>query len=154
MGRPPYLRSMWHISSLADMPAPTWDALCRLRQEVFVVEQNCAFVDADGYDDKALHLWLERDGLPVAYARLLPPGVYYRETSIGRVVTKLQVRNTGLGVMLMDEVIRQVEGRWRGPIKIMAQTYLEPFYRRWGFVPEGNVFWEDDIPHRIMVRPG
>ena len=136
------------------MPALTWDSLNRLRQEVFVLEQNCPFVDADGHDGKALHLWMELEGKPVAYARILPPGAYYAETSLGRVVTALEYRGTGLGIALMDRVVEAIEARWKGPVKIMAQTYLEAFYARWGFIPQGEVFWEDDIPHRLMVRPG
>jgi ElaA protein len=142
---------MWHLQHFNDLTAAEWNNLCALRQAVFVVEQNCPFVDADGLDPHCLHLWKEEAGRVVACARLVPPGAHYAEASLGRVATALTHRNSGLGKAIVAEAMRALRQHWPGPIKIMAQVYLEPFYAHFGFEGRGEVFWEDDIPHRYMV---
>lgn len=128
-------------------------AIVRLRNEVFVVEQNCVFQDADNKDQEAHHLMIwGDDGTLVAYARLLPPGVSYAEMSIGRVVSSPAQRRTGAGKLLMRTAIdtcRQLFGPT--PIRIGAQLYLQQFYASFGFVPEGDIYLEDGIEHIEMV---
>ncbi|WP_221290124.1 GNAT family N-acetyltransferase [Armatimonas rosea] len=136
----------------------TWELydLMRLRQEVFVVEQDCVYLDADGYDQKARHL-LGRagDGQLVACLRLFAPGVKYAEASIGRVCTAASVRGTGLGQELMRRGIAEAERLWpETGIRISAQAYLLHFYGKLGFVAVSETYDEDGIPHVEMVRPG
>jgi ElaA protein len=145
---------MWHLRAFDALTPLEWDRLCALRQRVFVLEQNCPFVDADGLDPFCFHLWMEENERVVACARLVPPGAHYAEASLGRVATALDHRNQGLGKAIVAEALREIHQRWPGPVKIMAQVYLEPFYAQFGFEGRGEVFWEDDIPHRNMVRPG
>lgn len=140
-----------------------WDALDRerlyaalaLRQRVFVVEQDCAYLDADGLDPRALHLLGERDSDVVAYARLLPPGVAYGDApAIGRVVTAPEARGEGLGRALMVEALRHVDLAWPiAPCRLSAQSHLERFYGSLGFEVSGPGYLEDGIPHLPMVRP-
>jgi ElaA protein len=130
--------------------------LLALRQEVFIVEQNCPYLDADGKDQPAWHL-LGRDALGrlAAYARILPPGVSYPQyPAIGRIVTAPFARRTGQGKALMDAAIDQTCQLF-GPcaIKISAQTYLLNFYESFGFQSTGEEYLEDDIPHTAMIRP-
>lgn len=138
-------------------PAALYAAL-RLRSEVFVVEQQCVFLDLDGRDAVALHLLGERagdDGRPdlVAYARLFAPGDCYAESAIGRVVSSPRARGEGLGRTLMQRAIAECEARWPGhPIRLGAQRYLERFYASLGFVVAGTPYDEDGIPHVEMVR--
>lgn len=130
-----------------------YDALT-LRQEVFSVEQACAYLDCDGLDRQSLHL-LGRDatGALVAYARLMDAGVKYAEPSIGRVVTHASVRRTGVGRALMTEAIARVTQAFgERPIRIGAQRYLERFYGSLGFVVASPPYLEDGIPHVEMVR--
>lgn len=126
-----------------------------LRQEVFVVEQNCPYLDADGKDLDAWHLMLlnEEDTL-IAYTRLLPKGVSYENyPSIGRVVSSPSVRGSGIGKALMELSIEHMENLFgKIPIKIGAQCYLEKFYKSLGFEPQGEVYLEDGIPHMAMIR--
>jgi ElaA protein len=125
-----------------------------LRQIVFVVEQNCVFVDADGKDQAAWHLMgRDTEGELVAYTRLLPMGISYPEyASIGRVVNAEKVRGTGAGKVLMTESIAQMTALFPNqPVKIGAQTYLLKFYESLGFVSTGEDYLEDGIPHTIMV---
>jgi ElaA protein len=129
--------------------------LLRLRSEVFVVEQNCIFLDHDNKDQHCHHLLLYTDqNFLAAYARLVPPGVSYAsEMSIGRIVTSPQVRGTGVGKQLMKiaiEACRVLFGE--GPIKIGAQLYAEKFYEAFGFVQSGKVYDEDGIDHIEMIK--
>jgi ElaA protein len=130
----------------------------RLRTEVFVVEQNCAYQDVDGLDPAALHL-LGRtpEGTLESYARLLPVGASYPEhAAIGRVITSARVRGTGEGRRLMEASIREAERAFGGgvPIKLGAQDYALDFYRRLGFEPAGEGYLEDGIPHTPMELRG
>lgn len=127
-------------------------SILRLRSEVFVVEQSCAFQDMDNKDQHSYHLMIYDPDL-IAYSRLVPAGVSYNEMSIGRVVTKLTVRGTGVGKILMEESIRFCYEKFGvGPIRIGAQCYAEKFYRQFGFVPQGDVYDEDGIPHVQMIK--
>ena len=134
-------------------PDELYDILA-LRQTVFVVEQNCAYLDADGWDRRSRHLY-RRDagGLMVAYLRLVEPGVKYAEPSIGRVITHPSVRRTGLGRELMAEGLRGADEHYPGAgVRIGAQKWAERFYRSLGFESVGHEFIEDDIPHVEMLR--
>jgi ElaA protein len=127
-------------------------SILRLRNEVFVVEQNCVFQDADNKDFYCHHLMLLENKQLVAYARLVPAGLSYREMSIGRVVTAKDARNKGVGkqlMMLAVEYCRKIFGD--GPIRIGAQYYLEKFYTDIGFVRTGDVYDEDGIEHIEMM---
>ena len=125
-----------------------------LRQSVFVVEQNCPYLDADGRDQRSYHLMgYSEDGNLLAYARLLPPGVSYPDyPSIGRVLNALEMRGKGVGRELMQEAIsRCIDLFGNIAIKISAQCYLTSFYESFGFVAEGEEYLEDDIPHIAMI---
>ena len=127
--------------------------ILRLRNEIFVVEQNCVFQDADNKDQACHHLMLYHLDELVAYARLVPPGVAYPEMSIGRIVTSTGVRGTGAGKRLMQHAVAQVSYLFgSGPIRIGAQLYATGFYERFGFVPTGSVYDEDGIDHVQMIK--
>ncbi len=125
-----------------------------LRADVFVVEQTCAYQDLDGKDEHSFWVWAEdENGTVHATARLLPAGISYKEISIGRVCTSMASRRTGLGKLLMEECLNQCEHIWgKQTITISAQQYLLKFYNELGFVEEGEMYLEDDIPHLKMKR--
>ena len=127
-----------------------------LRSEVFVVEQNCAYQDLDGKDEHSLWVWAEDEiGTIHATARLLPAGISYKEISIGRVCTSLESRRSGIGKLLMEECLKQCESAWgKQAVTISAQQYLLKFYNEFGFIEEGEMYLEDDIPHLKMKRKG
>ena len=131
-----------------------YDALA-LRSQVFVVEQNCVFLDADGADRASGHLrGRDEAGVLHAYLRVVDPGVKFAEPSIGRVITSEAARGTGLGHQLVAEGVARCTAAWPGlPIRIGAQSRLESFYACHGFVREGDDYIEDGIPHCEMVRP-
>ena len=127
----------------------------RLRQEVFVLEQNCPYVDFDGKDYFCYHLMGMDDlGKLVAYSRIVPKGFSYDDyISIGRVITSGLVRKSGLGRILMQESISACEKLFgKSDIKISAQTYLLKFYQSLDFESTGKEYLEDDIPHTEMIR--
>jgi ElaA protein len=129
-------------------------AILALRQEVFIVEQNCPFLDADGKDTIAMHLMIfDTNQNLVAYTRLYDKDAYYQGyTSIGRVVTSPKARGDGLGRVLMEKSIEKVLTLFgQAPIKIGAQKYLEKFYESLGFELTGNDYIEDGIPHTYMI---
>lgn len=92
-------------------------------------------------------------GLLVAYARFFPPGKYFEEASIGRIVTAPEVRGRGAGKALMAKS-REITRRMYGevPVRIGAQRYLERFYQGFGFRIVGTPYVEDGIPHVHMLR--
>jgi ElaA protein len=133
---------------------PLYDVLA-LRSEVFVVEQNCVFLDIDGLDVKTWHLLgHDDDGTLKAYARLLPPGLKAPEDAvIGRVVTSPGARSGGVGRALMAEAVAQCGLLWPGhAIALHAQAHLERFYASFGFVPVGEPYMEDGIAHIEMHK--
>jgi ElaA protein len=127
----------------------------RLRQEVFIVEQNCPYVDFDGRDPFCYHLMcFDENNMLIAYSRIVPKGISYENyISIGRVITSGTVRNSGIGRLLMLESIEACERLFgKVDIKISAQTYLLNFYSSLAFVSTGKAYLEDDIPHTEMIR--
>jgi ElaA protein len=129
--------------------------IIQLRNEVFVVEQQCVFQDADGKDPYAHHLTICSGNVLIAYARLLPPGIAYEYMSIGRVITAAHSRRTGAGKLLMREAISECRRLFGdGPIKIGAQLYLKEFYGSFGFQAIGEVYLEDNIEHIHMLLQG
>lgn len=143
----------WQIKHFGELSPAALYAVIQLRNEVFVVEQNCVYQDADGKDIHAHHLmgWLG-DEL-VAYTRLLPPGISYPDySSIGRVVSSKKVRGTGVGFALMQRSVVETQRLFPGKkIKIGAQLYLKKFYESLGFKQVSDVYLEDDIEHIEML---
>ena len=124
------------------------------RQQVFGIEQQCIYLDADGYDEPAFHLaaWAPSDRMPRAYARLVDPGLKYPEPSMGRVITTAAARGTGLGRELVRRAVAHAAEAFPGQgIRISAQTRLVGFYAEAGFVALGEPYLEDGIPHTEML---
>lgn len=143
----------WSLKEFARLTVNELYAILQLRSEVFVVEQNCVFQDADGKDQSAWHLMgFSDDNQLAAYTRLLPAGAAYDEASIGRVVTAAFARNSGIGKKLMIESINTIYNLFgKQPIKIGAQLYLKRFYESFGFQQTSEVYLEDGIEHIEML---
>ena len=146
----------WKCYAFGELGVDLLYAILALRQEVFVVEQTCYYLDADGKDQGALHVVGLQDNEVVAYTRVLDRGVSYADyASIGRVVTSPSVRGQGLGRPLMVESLRVLYDRYgKQPVKISAQAHLQDFYGSLGFRGVGEGYDEDGIPHRAMVLSG
>lgn len=129
-------------------------SIMQLRIQVFSVEQNCPYQDADGKDPYCWHLMIYNSNKElVAYSRLVPKGVSYPNyTSIGRVVNAQSIRGQGIGKLLMQKSIEQAKTLFGDtPLKISAQAYLRRFYTEFGFTATGEEYIEDHIPHIGMV---
>jgi ElaA protein len=143
----------WSLKTFSELtPFELYDIL-RLRSEVFVVEQQCIFLDMDDRDQQAHHLQGRLQDELIASVRILPPGLAYEEPSIGRVVGSPRHRGIGAGKQLMQEAIAATITLYGPqPIKIGAQQYLKKFYEDLGFEQCSDPYLEDDIPHIKMIR--
>jgi ElaA protein len=124
-----------------------------VRQEVFVVEQNCPYLDADDKDQKCFHVLGYENNDLIAYARLVPKGVSYENSvSIGRILTTEKGRGKGVGKGLVQFSIDETKRLFNATeITISAQCYLIKFYESFGFKIVGEEYLEDDIPHIKML---
>jgi ElaA protein len=130
----------WEIKSFEGLTNKELYTILQLRSEVFVVEQNCPYLDMDGKDI-------------YAFARLLPADISFKEVSIGRVVTSPSARRTGAGIDLMQNAIQLIEEKYgKISIRIGAQLYLKKFYERFGFAQDSGMYLEDGIEHIEMLR--
>ena len=121
-----------------------------LRSEVFIVEQDCAYQDVDGKDEKADHILLSINDELVGYARVFNENIYFKEASFGRAVVKKTHRGEGYGHLIVDKALEHLRENEQSPIKISAQSYLKDFYSSHGFVARGDEYLEDGIPHFAM----
>jgi ElaA protein len=144
----------WRWCRFDELSVFELDAIYRARQQVFSIEQQCIFLDADGFDEASRHLaaWSAAHPLPLAYARVVHPGMKYAEPSIGRVITTAAARGTGLGRELVARAVAHCHAAFPGQgIRISAQSRLERFYAEAGFEPAGAPYIEDGIPHTEML---
>jgi ElaA protein len=143
----------WQIKSFDDLTVNELYDILRLRSAIFVVEQNCVYLDLDGKDKLALHLFGEFEGKIVAYSRLFKPGITFDNASIGRVVVDANFRDRKWGHNLMREAIAGIKNHFgESKITIGAQLYLKKFYESHGFIQISDMYLEDDIPHIEMKR--
>lgn len=143
----------WEIKKFDELSNIELYRILQLRQEVFSVEQNCAYQDADGKDFKSVHLiGYNNENEIMAYSRIVPAGISFKEVSIGRVITSKKARGAGAGKELMKKSIEFIEKQYgKESIRIGAQCYLIKFYSGFGFEISGAEYLEDNIPHIEMV---
>lgn len=146
---PPSPEVTFRVASFAELDTRTLHDLLRLRADVFVVEQVCAYPDIDGRDVEpgTRHLWLARAGRPIAYLRILAES--NGDARIGRVVVAAHARGRGYAGRLISEALALIGDR---PCVLAAQAHLAGFYLRYGFVAIGPEFDEDGIAHLPMRR--
>ena len=144
----------WRWRRFDDLRVRELQYIYAARQIAFAIEQECIYLDVDGCDEQAFHLaaWSSGQREPLAYARVIDPGVKYAEVSIGRVVTVGAGRGRGLGREVMVRAIAHAAVAWPGmAIRISAQTRLERFYASLGFFAVGPPYLEDGIDHTEML---
>ena len=145
----------WRCCAFDELGVHELELIYMARQTVFSIEQRCAYLDADGADARSWHLaaWVDEQRMPLAYARLVAPGVKYAEPSIGRVITTSEARGSGLGRELVARAVAECCRLWPGQgIRISAQSHLARFYGEAGFVAVSGDYMEDGIPHIEMLR--
>ncbi len=142
----------WDFKHFSELSAKEWYALAKKRMEVFIMEQDCHYLDLDDKDLDAYHIYGTRNNQVIAYARLLAKGVSYPQVSIGRVLVVEEERGKNVGHLLMDKVMQfSVEKYGKNDIKISAQEHLKKFYEIHGFKVVTEMYYEDDIPHVGML---
>lgn len=136
------------LASFDDLDRRTAYLLWQLRESVFVVEQACPYPELDGRDlePETMHVWVEDQGAPVGYLRVLEDDGAAR---IGRVLVAKSHRGRGIAEALMRAALGAIEGR---PSNLDAQSYLAHWYTRFGYEQTGPEFLEDGIPHVPMHR--
>jgi ElaA protein len=144
----------WILKKFDELTAHELYSILQLRNEVFVVEQNCVYQDADNKDQASYHFTGWKNDKLISYTRLLPKGIAYDDyVSIGRVVTSSSERGNGIGKELIQRSIEQLNNLFESvPIKIGAQIYLKKFYSEFGFQQTSDIYLEDGIEHIEMIR--
>jgi ElaA protein len=148
------MQVQWQIKSFDELDIHELYNLISLRISVFVLEQQCLYQELDDKDKVCFHLiGKDENNQFIAYARILPPGLSYSNVSIGRVLTDMSVRSTGIGHQLIEESLRFIHYQFENvAIQISAQKHLEKFYNRHGFERISDEYLEDGIPHIEMLR--
>ncbi len=142
----------WHCKPFNNLSVSELYDIMQLRSAVFVVEQQCVFLDMDGVDKQSHHLFCYKQNELIACCRLMAPDIVYaNRASIGRVANAFSVRGSGIGKTLMEKAIATCRQLFPlASLQIGAQLYLQNWYASFGFMPCGNMYLEDDIEHIHM----
>lgn len=143
----------WHIKEFHQLSLDELYGILNLRNEVFVVEQNCVYLDTDYKDQHSLHIFLKDGKEILAYSRVYTSDTNKGEISFGRILVKSSSRKRGLAKELLKRTLKCIEDTYGiKPVRIHAQCYLSKFYEEFGFVKSSEEFLEDGIPHVEMVK--
>lgn len=141
----------WKIIPFANLTVEELYETLSLRQEIFVVEQNCPYLDADFQDQNAVFVQAYADKKLIAHARILIDETAHPIPKIGRVLTHIAFRNQGIAFVLMEKCLAYLlEYKGSKRCKISAQSHLQNFYEKLGFVVYTDEYLEDNIPHLGM----
>jgi len=143
----------WKLKYYHELSSDLLYLILKTRQEVFVIEQKCNYLDADNLDQYARHLIGFKDDKIVAYMRIVDQHKLYNHISFGRILVVKEYRGIGLGIDLMKQAINLISVPG-GSIVMSAQSYLIDFYIKFGFYTIGEDYLEDNIPHIKMIRNG
>lgn len=147
----------WHQYRFDQLSLDQLYEVIALRVAIFVVEQNCPYLELDDKDrePQTIHLLgIDEQGKLIAYARILAPGVSYPQASIGRILVAKKARGAGVGQQLVNRAVAALLSIWSDAgIQIGAQAHLVDFYESLGFIVNSKVYLEDDIPHLDMLYP-
>ncbi|MDZ3952411.1 GNAT family N-acetyltransferase [Bacillus thuringiensis] len=142
----------WKYKQFEELTISELYNLLKERTKIFVLEQNCPYLDIDGKDPFSYHIFKENEGEIIAYARVVPSGILHQEVSIGRVFVKKEYRGQGIAEELLKKVLQYIHHELREVmVKIQAQEYLKKFYSSLGFQTISEVYLEDNIPHIDMM---
>ena len=143
------IKYIW--KTFAELSSDELYAMIHLRQKVFIVEQDCPYIDVDYADQDAFHLLAYSDKDLIGYLRAFRPGIKYDGSSLGRIVTEINSRGLGIGKEITEEGVNFLSKEYPNhEIVISAQHRLEHFYVELGFKARGEVYLEDDIDHIQM----
>lgn len=143
----------WHNQSFQTLDTLTLYRLLQLRSRIFVVEQNCVFLDIDDQDQQARHLFYGNPHEIAAYARILRlPESHTAQAAIGRIVVAEAHRRRGLASQALQQAMDYILNTWQlDRIYLQAQSHLVPFYEQHGYRCISAEYLEDGIPHTDML---
>lgn len=142
----------WNLKKFDELTNLELYNLLKERTLVFVVEQNCPYLEVDGKDPFSYHLFKEDNGEIIAYLRIVPAGISYQEVSLGRVFVKREYRGQGMAKELLKRGLDFIQKELKETnVKIQAQDYLRSFYSSFGFQTISETYLEDNIPHVDML---
>ena len=144
----------WTCKRFEELTAGWLHRILKLRQDVFIIEQNCIYSDIDKHDYLSLHLiaYKEPNEL-IGYCRLVPAGLLYKEVSIGRVVISKSFRKKGMGRQLMFQAHKFCCSEYKTQsIRRNAQQYLKNFYLSLGYHLVSEPYDEDGVIHIQMLK--
>ena len=144
----------WSVLHFNDLSVKQLFDILQLRNQIFIVEQNCPYLDIDEKDPKSFHvLGIDQHQKLIATSRILPPGVSYSEVSIGRVAVAIDSRGTGIGDELNRVSMKFISDFYGNvPIRLSAQKHLSNYYNKHGFKVVSDPYDEDGIPHVEMLN--
>ena len=144
----------WQWHALDDLTSFQMQEMFALRQDVFIVEQDCVYQDIDGKDQQAFHLLGWQNGQLIATLRVFECyQPYANNASFGRVCTHYSVRNSGVGKLLISEALKFIDENFpTQSVQIGAQYYLKNFYQAFGFEQVSDIYDEDGIDHVLMLK--
>ncbi len=138
------------------IPAEELYRILKLRQDVFIIEQDCIYEDIDGFDQQSLHLLMKQEETLVGYSRIVPASLKYDEVSIGRIVVNPPFRGLGYGKEIVRKSLEWINESADEPnplpVRIEAQAHLQQFYSGLGFEADGDIYILDGIPHLEMLK--
>ncbi|MCL2610951.1 MAG: GNAT family N-acetyltransferase [Defluviitaleaceae bacterium] len=141
----------WVLKSFDELKPSEIYEILQLRMKTFIVEQKRSYLEIDGNDPKTLHFFKREGGIIIAYSRILPPGVTFSNSSIGRIVVRKESRGTGLGRELVKRSIEIAKKEWNTTMEISAQLHLEKFYNSFGFKTISDIYDKEGVPHVNMI---
>ena len=144
----------WKVIPFSELTTTQLYQLLKLRTDIFVVEQKCAYPELDNKDHQSgvLHILGYIKEELIAYTRILPPGINHSNLSISRVALKEKSRGNGFGHQLITKTLIECETHFpRQDIKISAQEYLINVYKKYNFTQISKVYLDDGIPHIDMI---
>ena len=142
----------FELKKFSDLTIENLYNLIKIRQSIFIVEQNCPYNDLDNKDQFSLHLLGYKKNELVSYARIFPPGILSPKAIIGRILVIKKYRSQGLGASLINRSLEIIKYNFGNvAIRLEAQTYLCDFYKKFGFISKGKEYLEDGIPHVSMI---
>ena len=141
--------NIFFLKTYQDLSKDELYKILKLRQEVFIIEQKCCYLDADGLDQNSRHLMLFDKNILIAYMRIINKTILNSQTTFSRILVKHSFRNQGLGREIIKKALCFVNNE---PVVMSAQLYLKKFYEEFGFQTIGSTFLEDNIPHIKMIK--
>ncbi|UCZ53876.1 GNAT family N-acetyltransferase [Bacillus shivajii] len=142
----------WEIKSFEELTNLEWHEIIKERMAVFVVEQDCAYMEIDGHDPASYHLFLKEGDEVVAYARLMPSGTIYQEASIGRIIVKADQRGKGYAKEIMERGMKFLLNELgESEIKLQAEYYIKDLYASYEFEITSDIFLDEGIEHVYML---